>query len=69
MSKGKKVWQIQRKVGVSDTGKPEWRDICSKLGQHGPARKAAATAFLHQLRADMSGTPGGVYRLVKVSPL
>lgn len=66
MSKDKKVWQIQRSLGSSDTGKPEWRDICSELGQPGPATKAAATAFLHRLRAVNSRN---VYRIVKVSPL
>ena len=67
MSKDKKVWQIQRSLGAGATGKPEWRDICSELGQPGPATKAAATAFLYHLRETC--TPGNAYRLVKVSPL
>ena len=66
MSKDKRVWQIQRSLGASDTDMPEWRDICSEPEQPGPATKVAATAFMHRLREAM---PGTTYRIVKVSPL
>lgn len=66
MSKGKKVWQIQRLTVLSDYGKPEWRDVCSVLGVPGPATKAKVKAFLLRIRKS---NPGLTYRIVKVSPL
>lgn len=66
MSKDKKVWQIQRALGVGDTGKPEWRDVCSELAVPGPTSKDRAVAFVARLRESC---PHMTYRIVKVSPL